>query len=536
MTRSQNSFLNMVTGLGASLLLLVLDFITRTVFIRTLGTDYLGLEGVFSNILTVLSLADLGFGTAIAYKLYKPIEEGNRRRIQLLMKLYRQVYRIVGCVIAGLGLCLIPFLPYLARDYGRLASLGLNGVCIFLLYLFNTVSSYWFFAYKNAFVQTSQKGYLLTVAGYAVSVCNCLAQILALVYIRSFVAYLLVMIGFALLQNLLNAFICGRRYPYLREKVEGSISREEMRELFGDCSALLMHRVGNVVISSSDVLVLSTMVGLQAVGLYAQYLMVKRQVVSLLKTIVNSVQASLGSLYSVGNLDWSRLAFRVVNFFTVWLFGIGAVGTAVLLDEFITLWIGPGFVVDSWTAGGVTVRTPLALLVGVEVYFIGQSYYLSIFHEIAAAFRYIRFRPIVSAAVSLAFSILLVPHLGCAGCVVGTLISYLTTYLTYDPFMIWRRALKTSPWDYFRRNLLYLSVTLAAGALSWYVCSRIGLDGIGGFIVRGCVCVAMPSAAFVLCFCRTAEFAFLIQTARQILGRYLPRLAPKNGQGGDHDA
>ena len=536
MTRSQNSFLNMVTGVGSSLLLILLNFVTRTVFVRTLGTDYLGLEGVFSNILTVLSLANLGFGTAIAYKLYKPIEENDRRRIQLLMKLYRQVYRIIGCVIAVLGLCLIPFLPYLAKDYDRLAHLGLNGVTIFLLYLFNSVSSYWFFAYKNAFVAATQKSYLLTLAGYAVSVCNCLVQILVLVCARSFVLYLLTIIGFTILQNLLNAFICDRRHPYLREKVEGSVDRQEIRDILKDCSVLLLHRVNDVVINSSDVIVLSVMAGLQHVGLYAQYLMVKRQLSSLLVTITNSVQASLGSLYTVGNLRWSRLAFRVVNFFTVWLFGVGAVGMAVLLDEFITLWIGPEFVVASWTANGVTVRTPLALLIGIEFYIAGQGQYLLIFREITGTFRYLKIRPIASIVINLTLSILLVPRLGIAGCVVSTILAHQCTFLWVDPWVIWRRALQMSAWGYFARNSLYRVVMAAAGLLSWRLCAHIALAGVGGFIVRGCVCVAVPSALFALCFCRTEEFRFLMQTLGQLLARYFPRLAPKNGQGENHDA
>ena len=534
MTRSQNSFFNMVTSIGSSILLIVLSFITRTVFIRTLGTDYLGLEGVFSNILTVLSLANLGFDTAIAYKLYRPIEEGDRRRIQLLMKLYRQVYLVVGFVIAGLGLCLIPFLPYLAKDYDRLAQLGLNGVLIFLLYLFNTVSSYWFFAYKNAFVKATQKSYILTVAGYVIALCNSACQILVLIFTRNFVLYLLTQIGFTVLQNLLNAIICDRRHPYLREKTDERISRQEVRSIFKDCSVLLLHLVSGTVINSSDILVLSAMAGLETVGLYSQYLLVKNQISSLLAKLVNSLQASLGSLYSTGNLEWSRLAFRAVNFFTVWLFGVGAIGMAVLMDEFIRLWAGPQFVVTSWTtAAGVTVRTPLAVLIGVEFYIAGQGHYLMIFREVTAAFRYLRLRPLASIAVNLILSILLVPKIGIAGCVVSTIIAHQFTYLLVDPWVIWRRALQTSPWGYYLRNILYRLVIAAAGVLCWWLCARIPTGGVAGFILRGCVCALVPGVLFPLCFCRTQEFRFFTRTARELLGRYMPGGAGKGGVHGD---
>ncbi len=517
MTRTQNSFYNMLTGIGSSLLLMALSFVTRTVFIRTLGTDYLGLEGVFSNILTVLNLANLGFDTAIAYKLYKPIEEGDRRRIQLLMKLYRQVYLVVGCVIAAMGLCLIPFLPRLAKDYGRLAELGLNGTVIFLIYLFNTVASYWFFAYKNAFINATQKTYVLTVAGYFIALANSAAQILVLTLTHSFIYYLLVQIGFTVAQNLLNACICDRRHPYLREKVDGHISRGEVKELFKDCSVMLLHRVCGTVVNSSDVIVLSIMAGLQSVGLYSQYLLVKNQINNLLYKLVSAMQASLGSLHTAGNPAWSRLAFRTVNFFTVWLFGVSSIGLALLLDEFITLWAGPGFVVTSWTAGGVTVRTPLALLIGIEFYIAGQGMYLMVFREVTGVFRYIRVRPIVTIVLNLALSIWLVPRIGIAGCVVSTIIAHGGTFLTVDPWVIWRRVLHTAPWGYYLRNLVYKLVTAAAGLACWGLCARIALGGIGGFILRGCVCVAVPSVFYAVCFCRTEEFRFLASTARSLL-------------------
>lgn len=522
MTRTQNSFFNIITGLSSSLLLILLSFITRSVFVRTLGEAYMGIEGVFSNILTMLNLANLGFDTAIAYKLYKPLELGDRHRLQLLMKLYRQVYFVMGCVILVMGLCLIPFLPRVAKDYERIAQLGLNGVVIFLLYLSGTVSSYWFFAYKNTFIRATQKTYLLSIANYFIYIGNSISQILLLIFTRNFVLYLISMLSFTVLQNLVNAAICNRRHPYLKEKIPDSVSKEEVKSIFKDCSVLLLHRASTVVINSSDILVLSMMAGLGTVGFYTNYLIVKNQLASLFNTILNSLQASLGSLHTAGNLDWSRTAFRVVNFFTVWLYGIGAIGLAVLYDDFITLWVGPEFVVTSWTVGGVTVHTPIALLIGVEFYLAGQGQYCLIFREVTAMFRRLKLRPAVSIVVNLGFSILLVPRLGIAGCVISTIIAYQFTFLLVDPWVIWRRALDLAPWGYYLRNIVYKLVTAAAGALSWWLCSLIPLGGIPGFLVRGCVCVAAPCAVFALCSFRTMEFRFLLRTARDLACRYLP--------------
>ena len=175
-SKLENSLLNLATSLGSQFLVIILNFITRTVFISTLGKEYLGINGLFTDILTMLSLTELGFDTAINYQMYKPIAEHDDKRVRVLMKFYKQAYRVIGVVILALGLCLIPTLPYLIRDYDSLAPLGINAAVVFILYLLHSASSYLFFAYRSAIVKANQKTYLLETAGYAVSIVRNAAQ------------------------------------------------------------------------------------------------------------------------------------------------------------------------------------------------------------------------------------------------------------------------------------------------------------------------------------------------------------------------
>ena len=524
MTRTQNSFVNALTGLGASLLVILLNFITRTVFVHYLGTSYLGIEGLFSNILSMLSLADLGLGTAIVYKLYKPIEENDRHRILVLLKLYRQAYLLVGSAIVVLGLLLIPFLPHLVHNYERFAELGLNPVLIFVIYLLNTASSYWFFAYKVSFVQANQKSYAITVASYAINVLSALLQIAALAVFQSFILYLGVSWGATILYGLIASVICDKRFPYTREKTEDHISRAELKDFAKDSGALLIYQVHNVVINSTDNIVLSAVIGLEAVGLYANYLVVKNSLRSLLTAVMQAFQASLGSLNSVGNLDWSRLMFRVINLLTIWLYGVAAIGCAILLDEFIPLWLGSAdYVVASWTFRGVPYATPVALAVGIEFYIIGYRQFFAAFRNTMGLFRQMQFRPIASVIVNLIVCIPGVYVLGPFGCVISTIIAGLTTNMIFDPVIIHRYALKSSIKPYLLRNIVYALVVTAAGILTWRVCLLIPLAGVVGFLVRGCLCVILPSAFFALCFCRTTEFKFLWRTGISILQDFRPK-------------
>lgn len=518
MTRTQNSFFNVLTGMGARFLVILLNFITRTVFVRYLGTSFLGIEGLFSNILSMLSLADLGIGYAIVFKLYKPIEENDRPRIQALMRLYHQTYRVIGAVVFAAGLCLIPFLPHLVKDYERFASLGLNAVLVFLVFLLNTSSSYWIFAYKASFVRANQKSYILTAVGYVIAIASSLFQIAALILFRSFMLYIIVQLCATVVTGLIGGVICDRRYPFVNEKSDSRISREERKEFVRDCSALMVYKVHNVLINSSDNIVLSVIYGLDAVGLYANYLILKNSLRSILDSVTHALQASLGSIYSTGKVEWSRLMFRTVNLITCWLYGVGAIGLAVLMNEFIPLWLGSSeYVVTSWTFQGVVIPTPLALVLGVEMFIIGYRQLFGIFREAMGLFQYYKFRPILSVVVNLAVCIPGVYYLGPIGCVISTIIAGLSTNMIFDPIIIHRYALDQPVMPFFARNLVYAGVTAAAGLAAWRVCGLVSVSGVAGFLLRGCLCVLIPSAVYAACFFRTKEFRFLLSTALSLV-------------------
>jgi O-antigen/teichoic acid export membrane protein len=518
MTRTQNSFFNILTGTGAKLLLILLSFITRTVFVRYLGTSYLGIEGLFSNILSMLSLADLGISYAIVFKLYKPIEENNRPRILALMHLYRQTYRIIGAVIFVAGLCLIPFLPTLVRDYERFSSLGLNAVLVFLIFLANTSSSYWIYAYKASFVRANQKSYILTTISYITSIVSSVLQIVALAVFRSFMLYILVQLFITIVNGLIGGYVCDRRYPFVNEKTDERVSRAELKDFIKDCSALMVYKVHNVLINSSDNIVLSVIYGLDTVGLYANYLILKNSLRSILDSVTYALQASLGSIYSTGKVEWSRLMFRTVNLITCWLYGVGAIGLAVLINEFIPLWLGSTkFVVASWTFRGTVLTTPLALALGVEMFIIGYRQLFGIFREAMGLFQYYKFRPLLSVAVNLAVCIPGVYFLGPIGCVISTVVAGLTTNMIFDPIIIHRYALDQPVMPFFARNGLYAVVTVAAGLAAWWICGLVPVAGVVGFLLRGCLCDLIPSAVYTLCFFRTTEFRFLLKTALSLV-------------------
>ena len=267
MSRLTNTIRNTVVGFAAQLIVILLNYINRTIFIYYLGAEYLGLSGLFSNILSMLSLAELGIGVAISFSLYKPLEENDIRKTKALMNFYQLAYRIIGIVILILGLCLIPFLDVLIKDKPDIPHFTL----IYVLFLSNTVVSY-FFTYKRSLLSADQKEYLNSVNRTFFAVIQCVGQFFVLMLTKNYLLYLIVVVACTLGSNVVISYQCDKRYPYLRKNTE-KLSKDETKELLKYVMAQLSHKVGGIVVSGTDNILTTSLVsgGLVIVGLYSNY-------------------------------------------------------------------------------------------------------------------------------------------------------------------------------------------------------------------------------------------------------------------------
>ena len=510
MSRTSNSAKNILTINISKVLMIVLNFVTRTVLIKTLGNEYLGINNLFTNILQMLSLAELGVGTAIVFKLYKPIEEYNESRIIALMHFYKRVYELIGCVIVALGAVIAPFLPHLINDFKKFDNLNLNPYFIFALYVFNTASTYWFFAYKQAIVRAHQKTYMLTVSSYVVSMFAYAFQIFALIVLRDFVIYTCYIILFNIIQNFVYAIIADKYYPYVKKKTDERISKEEIKDLIKDCGALLIYKSSSAVVSASDNIIISAFLGLNAVAVFSNYSMISLSIRQFLVGIISSLEASVGSINATGNIKWKQNTFKTINFATVLIYGIISVGIFVMMDDFIYLWLGNDYLINSFEYAGKTINFSLPLLFGIEVYIIGISNFLGMFRQSFGLFRQLKWRPLFTMIINLVIGISTVKYVGAAGTVIGTIIAYATTVLIVDPIVIINTSLDISVKKYFMKNAIYAIISVFAGFASWYICSLITGEGIIHFVIKGFVCVTITSVIYFLAFFKTNEFRMLL--------------------------
>lgn len=502
-SRTTNSLINVATSFGSQLFMAIAQFACRTVFIQVLGKDYLGINGLFSNILTLLSLTELGFDVAINYKLYKPLKNNDHQRIRILMKFYKIVYILVGIAILSLGLLLIPFLPYLVSDYDTFSQLGINPVVVFILYLLQSASSYLFFASRSVILKADQKSYITTTVTCICTVALNILQIITLLIWKDFMLYTVLFIAANIIINFINAVIAKRQYKYAFEKTDENITKEEVRNIFKDIGALFIFRVDNVVLKATDNIVLSSFVGLSIVGLYSNYLVFYTTITGLLRKVYSGVKASMGNLYAGSDIDKRYKFFEITNYITFVISSVAAIGVAVCADELIQCWIGSEYVIAQ----------PFSILMGVELLFAGLKQNLNLIRNITGAFRQMWYRPLIGIIINITVSITGVKIWSINGVLVGTIAAIFFANILIDPKIIHKISLEgyRPVSEYYKRNGMYLAVAVVVFIIDKFACTYI-LSGYGwlSVIAHIIICGLSVPVIFCLVFWRRHECQYVI--------------------------
>lgn len=481
-----------------------IQFISRTIFIYYLGKDYLGINGLFSSILGVLSFAELGIGTAINFSLYKPVAEGDQEKIKSYMYCYKWAYRAIAAVITVLGLCLLPFLDRLVKDPGNVGNIKIY----YLVFLFNTVTSY-FVSYKFSLVNAEQKNYIYTNVNLLISLTTTVVQIITLLIWKNYLAYLLVAAAFGLAQKIFINGYLNRMHPYLKDKDAKRLEKQEEQVLITKVKALVMHKLGDISIHQTDNIIVSAYLSIGTVGLLSNYNMIIGMISGYIGILFHSVTGSLGNLVALESKEKQYQVFKTYRFIGFWFYGFTAIALMTLLTPFITLWIGPEMVISDLVIG----------LILIDYYMIGHRVCLNNFKTVAGIFEKDKYVPIIQAVVNLAASIALVKMIGLPGVFIGTILQGAISSVV-KPVMIFQDLFNVSSKYYFLDALKYVLAVVLAFLLCWGC--RIWLLAditIVRFILMMAVVTIIPNGLFLLFFHRCDEFHAVVAMAKRILKR-----------------
>ena len=511
MTRTQASLKNLTAAFIGQGLGILISFIARRVFIECLDEQYLGINGLFSNILSVLSLAELGVGTAMTFALYKPLANGDIPVIKSLMRFYKRAYNGIGCGILALAVLFVPIYPMFMDEVPDIPHL----TAIYLLYAANTGVSY-FFTYKRTLIICDQKRYIATYYRYGFYFAMNIAQIIMLYATRDFLLFTAVQLVFTVLENIAVSMAADKMYPYLKEKDILPLPAELFEDIKKNIRAMLMHKIGGIVVLSTDNILISKLVGLASAGIYSNYYLITNALEKIIAQFFVSISAGVGNLNAEDG-DKTKLSesFYRVFFMNFWIMGFCFVCLVCLFNPFICIWLRT----DSLVFGMGTV-----VLISAVFFLTGIRKTCLTYREAAGAFYYDRYKPVVEAAVNLVTSVLLARVMGAAGIFAGTVISTVTVCIWVEPYVLFKYVFKASPKKYFGRLIMYTAVTAVTCGVTYFLCSLITLSApIAAFIAKAAVCATVPNLIFLALFGRTDEFGYFFGLVKKIIRGILNR-------------
>lgn len=507
MSRIEKAKKNILFGYLGNIVLLIIQFLSRTIFISTLGIAYLGVNGLYTNVLSVLSLADLGISTAMNYSLYKPVASNDIEFIKRLMKYYQRAYWMIAIVISGFGIALIPLIPLIVKNPGLISNSEL--IVYYLIFLFNTVSSY-FVAYKYSLVNAEQKNYIQTNIQTITTVVTVFFQIIVLFVFKSFLGYLVIGASVNLVQKIFVNSYLNRLYPYLTCKDVKPLSKSERFPIKSNIKALIYHKIGSVSIHQTDNIIISSFINVATVGLISNYNMLMTSINSFINIIFNSVISGFGNLIASENKEHQYMVFKAYRFLGFWVYGFSTLAFYVLMNPFIELWIGKEMLISK----------DVIILILVNYYFLGHRIVIGNFKTAAGIFEDDKYIAILQAVVNLVVSVILVQSMGLIGVYIGTIVSGLLSTLT-KPFIVYRRVFDRSGWEYYKDSIIYiLSILVSLFILQWMQNQYLAIVNWSNFVMLMIVVTLIPNMIFFALFHRRIEFQYLSRVLNErMLGR-----------------
>lgn len=481
-SRKKNAIKNIVVGSLTQIIMVMLSFAGRTVFVEFLDVSYLGINGLYGNILSVLALAELGLGNVTQFFLYKPVADNNQERISQLVHYFQKMYLIIASVVLGIGLALIPGLKYIVN-----CSLPEDELIIYyILFLVNSTISY-FSAHKVALLLAYQNNRLQKYITVATTFLAQILHILVLALWHNYTIYLCVTTLTACLQVVLVNCICSKKYPLAKIKKSSGISKEDKQYILNNVKSTFIYKIGSTLITNTDNILISVIVSTVAVGLYSNYYIVIMAIQGLLAIITTSLIPGIGNLSVSKNKVRMREVLDAMLLFYHCIGAFGAISFYFLFDDLIPIWIGEKFLLDHFT-----------------VFAISLNFYIStaispvwMFREANGLFYEVKYLLLITAAVNIVLSVIMGYLWGMAGILLATSCARILTQIWYEPRILFSKIFTCSAISYWKKQCWYILLSLIATALCWGI-NSVMPHGFFSMVIKGFLFLTVFCAVFLM--------------------------------------
>lgn len=515
-SRTYNSIVNLSVNVLYQIFVLIVSYLIRRIFIEILGVNYLGISSLFSNILEILALAELGISSAISFSMYKEITENNKEKLQALNTYYKSLYNKIALIVLSVGLALLPFLKYLIKIEEDIPNIQI----FYLMYLFNTVFSY-LFVYKTTIVIADQNGYKLKIIGSVIEVVKYILQIYVLIEFKDYFLFLLVQIVLTIMSNIIKNCVSTKWYPFIKEKKE--LDDKDKKDLWTSIKAMFYYKFGGVILNNTDNILTSILVSTTAVGYYSNYTMIYNKLISCINLFFNSLLPSIGNLNASVDNEKKYNLFKLISLLSYWTFSIACIGAFFIAEDVVVAMSG---------AHDFLLGKNILIITVINFYLLGVLNPNYIFRQTTGLFKMAKYSMLICALLNIILSVILGNFYGLFGILLATIISRLVTNIWYEPYILYKKIFGQNVFKYYKEQLIRITllVLLIIGMIP--ILSIVNISNLYiKILIKSIICFIIPNIIFFLYYRKTDEVTYIKEKIVNIISSTKEKLQKRTLKG-----
>ncbi len=505
-SRTTNTIYNLIGNFIYQFVILILAFATRRVFIGSLGAEYLGINGLFNNIITVLSLAELGIGNALYYSMYRQIANNNKEQLSALTAYYKTLYNRIAIAVFIIGICFIPVLRLIVNLESEMPHLEIY----YLISLISSATSY-LFVYKTSIINADQSGYIIKWLNIIIQVFKAIVGILILRFIKNYLVYITVEVLIGIIGNYVCSKYAEKLYPFIKNKNE--LEKEEKKKIWSNIKDMFFYKFSGVILNNTDNIIISVLCGTSMVGFYSNYLMIYNKISSISSIIFDSFNSSIGNLNVVASNERKYEIFKTISFLSFWIFSIACIGVYFVGEDVIRIMSGKEMYI---------LEKSILIITLLVFYLKVTKHPILLYRDTTGLFMLCKYSILASAILNIALSIIFGKLYGLFGIILATLVSRLLCDVWYEPYILYSKIFHKKVRYYYLEQMGYILLTIV---LIFILTPLIGLINIDNLYIRATIefmiCLIIPNIIYLIIFHKNKDFIYLRDKVFEVLKKIL---------------
>ena len=492
--KTKSSIKNAFAAMGVNVVSILVGLVAQRFFIKILGAEYLGVNGLFSNIISMLGIVELGIGNAIIYNLYKPLVKKDYDTINSLMDLYKRAYHVIAIIVFLLGISVTPFLNFIIGQN----TLDINIKLVYVMFIIDITCSY-LLSYKRSILYADQKNYIINIIHMVYYVVLNFLQLLFLYFTKNYYIYLVIKIIMRVVENLIITLYVNKKYVYLYNNNIKKLDNSIINDIIKKVKALFFHKIGTFIVLGTDNIIISKFLGLVTVGLYSNYYMIIDAANKVFGQAIAAIMPSVGHMLVTDSKEKVYKVFKRIRFANFLISSFAGTSLLVLMSPFVTIWVGKKYL--------LSISVLIVLVFNFYQKMMRYSY--SIFKEAAGIYYEDRFVPLIESVLNIIASVILVKLIGLPGVFIGTIVSGLALWCYSYPKFVYKKLFSRNYKNYAIETISYILLFVFIATTTYGISTMIVFKNIFlKLVINAIICVIIPCLINIIVFYRTDNFKY----------------------------